>query len=77
MELISFVPDRPGHDFRYAIDISKIGRELGWRPSQSFEEGLRKTVAWYVDNAAWWKPLTERYAGERLGTPKAPVPARA
>jgi len=52
-ELISFVTDRPGHDRRYAIDASKIARELGWRPRESFESGLRKTVRWYLDNAAW------------------------
>jgi len=51
--LITFVKDRPGHDRRYAIDASKIGRELGWRPSQAFEGGLRKTVRWYLDNPAW------------------------
>jgi dTDP-glucose 4,6-dehydratase len=52
-ELISFVADRPGHDRRYAIDASKISRELGWRPAESFETGLRKTVAWYLDNPEW------------------------
>ncbi len=76
-ELIAFVPDRPGHDFRYAMDTRKAGRELGWRPSRSFEAGLRQTVAWYVENAAWWQPLMQRYAGERLGARKTPMPARA
>ncbi len=52
-ELISFVQDRPGHDRRYAMDASKLSRELGWRPRESFESGLRKTVRWYVDNRAW------------------------
>jgi dTDP-glucose 4,6-dehydratase len=52
-ELIAFVADRPGHDRRYAIDATKIGRELGWRPAESFESGLRKTVAWYLDNPDW------------------------
>jgi len=52
-ELISFVADRPGHDRRYAIDAAKISRELGWRPAESFESGLRKTVAWYLDNPEW------------------------
>ena len=52
-ELITFVTDRPGHDRRYAINAAKIGRELGWQPAQEFESGLRKTVAWYLDNAAW------------------------
>lgn len=66
--LIEFVADRPGHDFRYAIDAGKIARELGWRPRVSFDEGLRRTVAWYLDNAAWWRPLRQRvYGGERLG----------
>jgi len=67
-ELITFVDDRPGHDLRYAIDCSKIERELGWRPQESFESGLRKTVRWYMDNADWWRRLRSgRYAGERLG----------
>jgi dTDP-glucose 4,6-dehydratase len=51
--LISFVPDRPGHDRRYAIDARKIERELGWRPAETFESGLRKTVQWYLDHAEW------------------------
>jgi dTDP-glucose 4,6-dehydratase len=67
--LIRFVEDRPGHDFRYAIDASKIRAELGWRPSVSVEEGLRRTVAWYLENEAWWRPLLEREGvGRRLGT---------
>lgn len=52
-ELITFVKDRPGHDRRYAIDSSKIRRELGWQPSETFESGLWKTVRWYLDNSAW------------------------
>jgi dTDP-glucose 4,6-dehydratase len=52
-KLITYVTDRPGHDRRYAIDATKIGRELGWRPAEEFESGLRKTVAWYLKNAAW------------------------
>jgi dTDP-glucose 4,6-dehydratase len=56
-ELISFVPDRPGHDFRYAIDCSKLKTELGWSAQQSFEKGLYATVQWYIDNPAWWRPL--------------------
>jgi dTDP-glucose 4,6-dehydratase len=76
-ELITFVPDRPGHDFRYAMDISKIARELGWRPSRNFEGGLRDTVGWYVANSAWWQPLAKRYVGGRLGTGKSPAPAEA
>jgi dTDP-glucose 4,6-dehydratase len=58
-ELIRFVADRPGHDARYALDAGKLGRELGWRPLQRFDEGLRSTVRWYLDNRAWWEPLLE------------------
>src|SRR5581483_1950344 len=66
--LISFVPDRPGHDRRYAIDCGKVSGELGWAPQHSFERGLRATVTWYLANEAWWRPLVrERYRGERLG----------
>jgi dTDP-glucose 4,6-dehydratase len=66
--LIKFVTDRPGHDFRYAIDASKARRELGWRPQVSFEGGLERTVRWYLDNRSWWEPLRQRvYRGERLG----------
>lgn len=72
-DLIRFVADRPGHDFRYAMDISGIERELGWRPSRSFEEGLRETVAWFLQNEAWWQPLRKHYSGERLGHVSAPV----
>ena len=68
-ELITFVQDRPGHDDRYAIDPSRIRNELGWRPSVTVEEGLEKTVHWYLDNEDWWKPLQNRTGvGERLGT---------
>lgn len=68
-DLITFVQDRPGHDARYAIDPSRIRNELGWRPSVSVEEGLEKTVKWYLDNEDWWKPLQNRSGvGERLGT---------
>ncbi|WP_044302527.1 dTDP-glucose 4,6-dehydratase [Rhodopirellula sallentina] len=67
-QLISFVTDRPGHDARYAIDSSKIKRELGWEPSQGFESGLRKTVQWYLDNQSWWKNiLSGDYQLNRLG----------
>ncbi|MBG21829.1 MAG: dTDP-glucose 4,6-dehydratase [Rhizobiales bacterium] len=66
---ITFVTDRPGHDARYAIDPSRIREELGWRPSVTVEEGLEKTVQWYLDNEAWWRPLqARRGVGERLGT---------
>ncbi len=67
---ITFVTDRPGHDARYAIDPSRIRAELGWRPSVTVEEGLRRTVRWYLDNEAWWQPLlTRQGVGERLGKP--------
>jgi dTDP-glucose 4,6-dehydratase len=56
-ELITFVPDRPGHDFRYAIDFAKLSAELGWSPARSFEAGLFATVKWYIENRAWWEPL--------------------
>ncbi len=67
-DLIDFVADRPGHDRRYAIDPSRIERELEWRSRDSFESGLRKTVQWYLDNEAWWRPLRKKvYDGARLG----------
>ncbi|EAR52127.1 dTDP-glucose 4,6-dehydratase [Oceanicola granulosus HTCC2516] len=66
---IAFVADRPGHDGRYAIEPSRIRDELGWRPSVTLEEGLRRTVQWYLDNETWWRPLQGRDGvGERLGT---------
>jgi dTDP-glucose 4,6-dehydratase len=66
--LITFVPDRPGHDQRYAIDPTKIERELGWRASETFASGLRKTVRWYVDHRAWWQAILDRgYAAQRIG----------
>ena len=58
--LKTIVPDRPGHDRRYLLDSSKIGRELGWEPEIGFEDGLRETVEWYAANRAWWQPLRER-----------------
>ena len=65
---IQFVVDRPGHDFRYAIDWTKIERELGWRPRESFDSGMRKTVRWYLDNRTWWEPLLAgSFDGSRLG----------
>ncbi|PQJ83334.1 dTDP-glucose 4,6-dehydratase [Aliivibrio sifiae] len=68
LDLITYVTDRPGHDVRYAIDASKIERELGWKPEETFESGIRKTVEWYLDNKPWWlRVLDGSYAGERLG----------
>lgn len=67
-DLITFVRDRPGHDARYAIDASKIERELGWVPQETFETGLRKTVQWYLTNAPWWeRVLSGAYRMERIG----------
>ena len=67
-DLIKFVTDRPGHDRRYAIDPSQIETELGWRATETFETGLRKTIQWYLDNRSWWQPLRDGvYGGERLG----------
>ncbi len=66
--LITHVADRPGHDLRYAIDPSKLMNELGWRPEERFDSGIRRTVEWYLANDWWWRPLREgRYGGERLG----------
>lgn len=71
-DLIQFVPDRPGHDQRYAIDATKLETELGWRAQETFETGIEKTVLWYLDRADWWKSLREKvYSGERLGLLKA------
>ncbi|KIC86106.1 dTDP-glucose 4,6-dehydratase [Pantoea agglomerans] len=67
-DLITYVTDRPGHDQRYAIDASKIAHELGWVPQETFESGMRKTVAWYLTNPTWWQAILDgRYQGERLG----------
>ncbi|ENM3939739.1 MULTISPECIES: dTDP-glucose 4,6-dehydratase [Vibrio] len=66
--LITYVQDRPGHDLRYAIDASKIERELGWKPEETFETGLRKTVQWYLNNKDWWQAVLDgSYKLERLG----------
>jgi dTDP-glucose 4,6-dehydratase len=68
-DLISYVTDRPGHDLRYAIDPARIRTELGWRPSVTLEEGIEKTVQWYLDNEDWWRALQNRDGvGTRLGT---------
>ncbi|MBR9844559.1 MAG: dTDP-glucose 4,6-dehydratase [Rhodobacteraceae bacterium] len=70
-DLITFVTDRPGHDARYAIDPGRIRNELGWAPSVTVEEGLERTVRWYLDNEDWWQPLLKRDGvGTRLGTSK-------
>ncbi|NHX28377.1 NAD-dependent epimerase/dehydratase family protein, partial [Escherichia coli] len=67
--LITFVTDRPGHDLRYAIDPTRIRTELGWRPSVTLDQGLERTVAWYLENEGWWRPLQSRAGvGTRLGT---------
>ena len=66
--LITLVPDRPGHDQRYAIDSAKLRRQLGWAPQHDFDSGIRRTVQWYLDNEWWWRPIREKkYQGERLG----------
>lgn len=78
-EQIEFVTDRPGHDFRYALDASKIARDLGWHPRETFESGLEKTVNWFLTNEGWWRPIkSEVYDGARLGLGAAsPAPAKA
>ena len=73
--LISFVTDRPGHDARYAIDASRLESELGWKAQETFDTGIAKTVRWYLDNDWWWRPLRERYDGERLGLMREDVKA--
>lgn len=66
-DLIEYVTDRPGHDARYAIDATKLEKELGWRAKENFDTGIEKTVNWYLENQWWWLPLRERYDGKRLG----------
>ncbi|WP_304169813.1 dTDP-glucose 4,6-dehydratase [Lonsdalea britannica] len=71
-DLITYVKDRPGHDVRYAIDASKIARELGWKPQETFESGIRKTVEWYLTHREWWSRVQDgSYARERLGMGEA------
>ena len=66
--LVTFVPDRPGHDHRYAIDATKLENELGWKAEETFASGIRKTVHWYLENEWWWGPLRKKvYRGERIG----------
>ena len=73
--LITYVTDRPGHDLRYAIDASKIRRDLGWEPQVTFETGLRRTIEWFLTNQTWWQPLRAGvYDGQRLGLGAAPQP---
>ena len=70
-QLITFVKDRPGHDFRYAINSKKIKQDLGWQPQETFQSGLRKTINWYLDNKDWWiETQNNNYQQERLGTGK-------
>ena len=69
--LITYVTDRPGHDARYAIDATRLETELGWKALETFDTGIEKTVAWYIENGWWWKPLRDKvYSGERLGVLK-------
>jgi dTDP-glucose 4,6-dehydratase len=73
--LITFVADRPGHDARYAMDIGKIKRELGWSPRETFDGGLRKTIEWYLSNKPWWQKIRDaKYAGQRLGLTESKSP---
>ncbi|NTE87887.1 dTDP-glucose 4,6-dehydratase [Agrobacterium rubi] len=66
-KLITYVQDRPGHDARYAIDATKLERELGWKAVENFDTGIEKTVKWYLENKWWWAPLRQGYKGDRLG----------
>jgi dTDP-glucose 4,6-dehydratase len=73
IDLIRHVADRPGHDFRYAIDSSKISQQLGWQPQETFASGLRKTVLWYLQNPAWWQAILDgSYQLQRLGQRTGP-----
>ncbi|MEL7174315.1 MAG: GDP-mannose 4,6-dehydratase, partial [Pseudomonadota bacterium] len=76
--LIEFVTDRPGHDARYAMDISKIRAELGWAPAESFESGLGSTIDWFLENRTFWEAIrARRYGGQRLGLGQASATAKA
>ena len=69
--LITFVEDRPGHDYRYAIDSSKIQNQMNWKPKETFESGIEKTIAWYLKNQSWWRKIQKnKYRQERLGLNK-------
>jgi len=71
-ELVTYVTDRPGHDFRYAIDASKIKTDLGWEPKETFKTGIRKTIQWYLDHEDWWRKIQDgTYNQERLGVEKS------
>jgi dTDP-glucose 4,6-dehydratase len=75
--LITFVADRAGHDHRYAIDASKLERELGWRAEENFESGIEKTVRWYIDQEPWWRAILARgYSAARLGLSQSAVSAQ-
>ena len=66
---MTFVKDRPGHDYRYAIDSTKIQNELGWKPMETFATGIRKTIKWYLENESWWREIQNmKYNQERLGS---------
>ena len=70
-ELIKFVDDRPGHDYRYAVNCNKISNTLDWKPQISFDDGIEKTVKWYIYHSDWWRKIIEKkYNLERLGTVK-------
>jgi dTDP-glucose 4,6-dehydratase len=76
-QLISFVADRPGHDWRYAVDAGKLRRELGWRPLHSLDSALEQTVCWYLANETWWRPLQKRSAGsDALAADRDTLPKR-
>ena len=67
-DLITFVSDRPGHDYRYAIDSSKIQKELNWKPKETFKTGISKTIEWYLENENWWRKIQRlHYNQERMG----------